>query len=90
MKIKKRILGKDSDGNMFGSNSIQNISSPSNAGLSPVRKYRIGKPSLPTSPDKAFRKKVNFSPLKKILAPSGQIVKTSPVGNALPFNPNNS
>jgi hypothetical protein len=60
---------------MFGSNTaLRNVTAGGSC-MSPTKKYRIGKSG---SPEKAFRKKVDFSPLKKILKNNGgQLVKTS-------------
>jgi hypothetical protein len=74
---------------MFGSNKAPRNVTAGGSCMSPTKKYRIGKAG---SPEKAFRKKVDFSPIKKILKNNGgQLVKTSPIyENAGIIDSNNS
>jgi hypothetical protein len=63
--------------NMFGSYKTPRNVTAGGSCMSPTKRYRIAKAA---SPEKIFRKKVDFSPLKKILNNNGgQMVKTSPI-----------
>jgi hypothetical protein len=61
---------------MFGSNTAPRNVMAGGRSMSPTKKYRICKAG---SSEKAFRKKIDFSPLKKILNNGCQLVKTSSV-----------
>jgi hypothetical protein len=66
---------------MFGSYTTPRNVTAVGSSMSPTKRYRIGRT---TSPEKIFRKKVDFSPLKKYLNNNGgQMVKTSPI-NVIP------